>query len=74
MTIGVTQDPLGKITPPDLTEPHLVMMYDDRGHQIITNMYDSFQRQHLNLKLSGYDHSCYLWSFRKPSLTWSNLT
>ena len=66
------------------------MTYHDYEHPIITNPYKSAKKgyillknsgydsvnknEHINLKLSGYDHSGHLRSFRKPKLILSNLT
>ena len=72
MIIGVNLDHLGNLPSPGLTLPHLA--YHKHGHPFITNTYNLAKNLHINLKLSRYDYRGYLVPFKKPNLTWFNLT
>ena len=39
----------------------------------LKNTYKSAQNSHIGMKLSKYDHTGYLISLKRPTLTWSNL-
>ena len=69
--------PLRSLSRPTLNWSDLtsfVMTYHDHGHPIKTNPYKSAKNEDIDLKLSRYDHMCLLRSFRRPTLTWSDLT
>ena len=72
MTIVVPGDNLRDLPSPGPTKPHLVMIYHDRGHQIITNPYKLIKIEDIDLKHPGYDYIGHLRSLMKPNLFWSN--
>ena len=43
------------------------MAYHDYGHPIITNTYDSANKYHIGLNLTGYDHKGHLRLLRTPT-------